>query len=88
MERVKGMMKRSIRRQQEKNHLTSRLRYIWECSSVLENNKEKFFATFRGQYIYKTTASPCNCWMCQGEKYNRKIKHKKGFEQLSLNYSY
>ena len=80
MEMLKQTMKRSIRRQQEKNHLLNRLQYIWDCEKVLENNKDKFFSTFNHQYIYKNTASPCNCWMCQGEKYSRKTKHKKSFE--------
>lgn len=21
--------------------------------------------------VYRTTGTPCNCWMCQGESYNR-----------------
>ena len=22
--------------------------------------------------VYQTTGTPCSCWMCRGEKYNRK----------------
>jgi hypothetical protein len=80
MENVKERMKRSIRHQQETNHLKNRLQYIWNCGKQLENNKEKFFSTLVSTYINKNTATPCNCWMCQGEKYSRKIKHKKTFE--------
>jgi hypothetical protein len=80
MENTKQEMKRSIRRQQETNHLKNRLQYIWYCSKQLENNKKKFFSTFVGTYIYKNTATPCNCWMCQEGKYSRKVKHKKDFD--------
>ena len=24
--------------------------------------------------VYQTTGTPCSCWMCRGEKYNRKRK--------------
>ena len=27
--------------------------------------------------VYQTTGTPCSCWMCRGEKYNRK-EYKKG----------
>jgi len=26
--------------------------------------------------VYKTTGKPCSCYLCSGEKYNRKRKHK------------
>ena len=25
---------------------------------------------------FRTTGKPCSCYMCKGEKYNRKVKHK------------
>lgn len=27
-------------------------------------------------FCFKTTGKPCSCWMCSGQKYNRKQKHK------------
>ncbi len=27
----------------------------------------------------KSDAKPCSCWLCRGEKYNRKQKHKQAF---------
>lgn len=27
--------------------------------------------------IYKTTGTPCSCWMCRGESYNREDYKKK-----------
>jgi hypothetical protein len=28
------------------------------------------------QHVFRTTGSPCSCYMCKNEKYNRKEKHK------------
>lgn len=28
----------------------------------------------------KTSATPCSCWLCRGEKYTRKQKHKPDLE--------
>ena len=77
MENVKESMKRATRRQDEKNHVKKRMKYILVCHF---GNKEDFLKSFRYWYVYKNTASPCNCWMCQGEKYSRKTKHKTDFE--------
>ena len=27
-------------------------------------------------HCYKTTGKPCSCYMCKGERYSRKHKHK------------
>jgi len=71
---LKESMKRATRRKDEKNQVRKRMKYILTCHF---GNKEEFLKSFRYWYVYKNTASPCNCWMCQGEKYSRKIKHKK-----------
>jgi hypothetical protein len=32
-------------------------------------------------WVFKTTGSPCSCWMCRGDKFNRKIKHKNKIDE-------
>ena len=34
------------------------------------------YANVRNYKAYKTTSTPCSCWLCKGEKYNR-AKSKK-----------
>lgn len=31
---------------------------------------------------FRTTGKPCSCWMCRGESYSRKIKHKQALVPL------
>ena len=33
------------------------------------------------QHVFRTTGSPCNCYICQNEKYNRKEKHKNAMKE-------
>ena len=35
---------------------------------------KKFICTVCGKWaqVYKTTGTPCSCWMCRGEEYDRK----------------
>jgi hypothetical protein len=35
-------------------------------------------------HALRTTGSPCSCYMCSGEKYNRKEKHKGEMIQKEL----
>lgn len=41
------------------------------------------------KYVFRTTGSPCSCYMCKNEKYSRKEKHKnvmkEKFETLYCN---
>ena len=30
----------------------------------------------RTAHTLKSTSTPCSCWMCRGERYSRKEKHK------------
>jgi hypothetical protein len=32
-------------------------------------------------FVFKTTGSPCSCWMCSGDKFSRKIKHKNKIDE-------
>jgi hypothetical protein len=32
-------------------------------------------------YCFKTTGKPCSCWMCKGEKFNRKEKNKNKLDE-------
>jgi hypothetical protein len=77
IETLKQQLKRARRRADEKNHLHRRMKYISMCYG---GNKEETLKAFPYWYIYKSTASPCSCWVCQGERYSRKMKHKKVFE--------
>lgn len=40
---------------------------LWYPCSEQRNNQH---------YTLKTTSTPCSCYMCSGESYSRKIKHK------------
>lgn len=33
-------------------------------------------AKYHGFQCYRTTGTPCSCWMCRGEKYDRKAYKK------------
>lgn len=35
------------------------------------------FANTKSFKAYKTTSTPCSCWLCKGERYNR-AKSKRG----------
>lgn len=32
-------------------------------------------------HAFKTTGKPCSCWMCKGEKFDRKEKHKNKLDE-------
>ena len=39
------------------------------------------FREENGPYVFRTTGSPCSCYMCKNEKYNRKEKHKNAMKE-------
>ena len=39
-------------------------------------NRKIYDETKSNFYILRSTASPCSCYACSGEKYSRKVKHK------------
>jgi hypothetical protein len=36
----------------------------------------------RGQLIYKTSATPCSCWMCSGEGKYKRYEQKKETQRI------
>jgi hypothetical protein len=42
--------------------------------------KNNFLKDNGFMYIFKTTGKPCSCFMCSGNKYSRKNKHKPGLD--------
>lgn len=36
-------------------------------------------------YCFKSTGKPCSCYMCSGQKYNRKVKHKDSLKDFASN---
>ena len=49
----------------------------WDEDGNLIDDPHWFeLAKQKGSYVYKTTGTPCSCWMCRGESYNR-LDYKK-----------
>ena len=49
----------------------------WDKDGNLIDDPHWFeLAKQKGSYVYKTTGTPCSCWMCRGESYNR-LDYKK-----------
>ena len=50
---------------------------VWDEDGNLIDDPHWFeLAKQKGSYVYKTTGTPCSCWMCRGESYNR-LDYKK-----------
>ena len=47
-----------------------------EGGNFIDNLHWLELAKQKGSYVYKTTGTPCSCWMCRGESYNR-LDYKK-----------
>ena len=43
-----------------------------ENGNLIEHPHWFELAKQKWNYIYKTTGTPCSCWMCKGESYNRR----------------
>lgn len=35
-------------------------------------------------HSFRSHGTPCSCWLCKGERFSRKIKHKKGNKSLKF----
>ena len=56
--------------------------YVFDEESNRINNPHWFqLAKLRVYQIYKTTGTPCSCWMCRGEEYNR-LDYKKTMRRI------
>ena len=46
---------------------------MWdEDGNIIEHPHWFELAKQKWNHIYKTTGRPCSCWLCKGERYNRK----------------
>lgn len=45
--------------------------YYFDEDGVERHPTWKELATAHWAQIYRTTGTPCSCWLCQGESYNR-----------------
>ena len=46
---------------------------MWDAEGNLIERPHWFeLAKQKWNHIYKTTGTPCSCWMCKGESYNRR----------------
>ena len=62
---------RAWRRYQARRVFKARLKYV----AAIRNDQHVTWKDLRcehGVLVYKTTGTPCSCWLCRGEKYNRK----------------
>ena len=73
---------RAWRRIQKKRIWRNRLRFIFQAFNVevfenpvtgkrLKADNWKELRGVKWCQVYKTTATPCSCYMCAGEQYNR-----------------
>lgn len=54
------------------------LNCLWDKDGNLVERPHWFeLAKQKWNYVYKTTGTPCSCWMCKGESYNRREYKKK-----------
>ena len=66
---------RAWRRHQARRVYKARLKYAAAC----RNYSRIHWVDFYGQpdsFIYKTTGTPCSCWLCRRESFDR-LKHRK-----------
>lgn len=51
---------------------------LWDFNGKVIQHPHWFqFAGDKSYRAYKTTSTPCSCWLCRGERYNR-AKSKRG----------
>ena len=70
---------RQWRRRQAARVFKARLKYqasICMCDfaddgGIIYRPTWKDLATSHWAQVYRTTGTPCSCWLCQGESYNR-----------------
>lgn len=71
---------RAWRRHQARRVFKARLKYAAVCRTY-ENVTWKDLLEGNKCHIYKTTGTPCSCWICKGESYDRaKERHESSRE--------
>jgi hypothetical protein len=66
---------RAWRRHQARRVYKARLKYAAAC----RNYSRIHWVEFYGQpssFVYKTTGTPCSCWLCRAESYDRRKANK------------
>lgn len=64
------------------------------CSTLLTDDGNRIqhphwhdYAKVRSFKAYKTTSTPCSCWLCKGERYNRaKSKNNEKYNSSNICY--
>ena len=66
---------RAWRRHQAKRVFKARLKYAAACRNNPSINWTDLL-TDKWSKIYKTTGTPCSCWLCRGESFDRNAARK------------
>ena len=61
---------RAWRRHQARRVFKARLKYV-AAIRIDEHVTWKDLLGEHGTLVYKTTGTPCSCWLCKGESYDR-----------------
>lgn len=56
--------------------------YITRDGEYIYNFKAQDIINDKGKLFYKTTSTPCSCWMCSGEYKYKRHKHKEETRRL------
>lgn len=64
-----------LKMKQRVSNIFSSSEEYYSYENYICKNKRK-----RALYKYKDSGKPCSCSICKNEKYNRKVKHKKRWE--------
>lgn len=66
---------RAWRRYQAKRVFKARLKYVAACRNNPSVNWTDLL-TDKWSKVYKTTGTPCSCWLCRGEVFDRNAAKK------------
>lgn len=66
---------RAWRRHHAKRVFKARLKYAAACRNY-PSAKWTDLVNDRWSKIYKTTGTPCSCWLCRGESFDRNAARK------------
>lgn len=66
---------RAWRRHQARRVFKARLKYVAACSFGPRRLWHELW-TEKWVQPYRTTGTPCSCWMCRGESFDRKAAKK------------
>ena len=64
-----------------KYHATFNDSYFMKDGTLVRNPHWFVLAQTPWAKVYKSVSTPCSCWMCRGEKYNR-LEAKREMERI------